>query len=530
MLDVDIILSDAVVYRSAYGEPSSDVLVIKDGIILSVLPEIEARKYEFSGPMQSLEGRTIFPGLYDSHIHLLQYALTQDYVNCETSTLEECLTQIGSKAANTGTGDWILGHGWDHNLWSRPGNISDLDNITSQHPVFLTSKSLHSAWGNSLAFQKARITPGTPDPPGGLIERDSHGRFTGILLEEAVSLISRIIPPPDLNQCIALMEKCQELLWRFGLVGAHNFDLGESLRALQTLHQSGKLGFRVLQNVPLAHLDEMAEAGIASGFGDNWLKLGSVKVFMDGALGPHTAALYEPYENERENTGVLLHDQKTLQEIIHRSLSAGFPLAIHAIGDRANHTVLNAFEISAIDHEQYPWNLLPHRIEHAQLLLDEDFARFNSLSISASMQPLHAPSDMLMADQEWGDRCQRAYAWKSLLDRGARLLFGSDAPVESPNPFLGVHAAVTRRRVDGSPGERGWYSRQRLSIHDALQAYTQEPARYFSSPQITGRLDPLSAADLIVLDEDPFRVDPHQLHKIEVVGTMVGGEWRFRKF
>jgi len=408
--------------------------------------------------------------------------------------------------------------------------MQDLDNITTQCPVFLTSKSLHSAWANSMAFQKAGITSETPDPPGGFMERDSHGLHTGILLEEAAPLITRIIPPPDLDQCISLMETCQELLWRFGLVGAHNFDMGDAFRALQVLHQRGKLGLRVLQNIPLANLEEIKETGFASGFGDNWLKLGAVKVFLDGALGPHTAAVFEPYENDQENYGVLLLDQKSLQDTIQRAGKAGFPLAIHAIGDRANNTVLNAIEASSLIADLSPWQLLPHRIEHTQLLLDEDFPRFKTLSVAASMQPLHATSDMLMAEHNWGIRCQRAYAWKSLLAQGVRLLFGSDAPVESPNPFLGVHAAVTRRRIDGTPRKEGWYSDQRLSIREAFHAYTQEPACYYASPQITGRLDPLSAADLIVLDKDPFRLDPDQLHHMDVAGTMVGGKWRYRNF
>lgn len=526
----DLVIKDAALYQSAASSPSHDWLVIRNGIIEAVLPEEEASRSDWDCEVLSLDGRTILPGLYDSHIHLLMYARSLEYVDCETETLKECLDRVKLKAASTAHGDWILGHGWDHNRWSRSGNRDDLDAITTRNPVFLTSKSLHSSWANSAALQLCGIDDYTPDPDGGILDRDVSGRLTGILLERASNLIEQAIPVPDHEQAVSLLSDAQKRLWRYGITGVHNFDRQDCFRALQSLHLRGMLGLHVLQSIPLEALDDAAAAGITSLLGDVWLRIGAVKLFVDGALGPHTAAMVAPYDSEPDNAGVLLIEKNDLQGILEKAEAAGFPLAVHAIGDRANRVVLDVLQTACRDQDSSVYNPSNHRIEHAQLLLEEDFPRFASTCTTASMQPLHATSDMNMAVKNWGSRCKRSYAWKSLLDAGATLLFGSDAPVESPNPFLGIHAAVTRRRADGSPGQDGWYPEQRLTLPEALHAYTAAPAQLFHSKALTGTLAPGASADLIVLDHDPLSVDPHTIKDILPSATMSGGIWRYRSF
>ncbi|MFH2040509.1 MAG: amidohydrolase family protein, partial [Chloroflexota bacterium] len=266
-----------------------------------------------------------------------------------------------------------------------------------------------------------------------------------------------------------------------------------------------------------------------SGFGDDHLRIGSLKLFADGALGPHTAAMLEPYVDDTNNYGILNLDNEQIYEIGCQSVDNGISLAVHAIGDRANHEILDGFERLRKYEKKKGYAPLRHRIEHVQLLHPSDMGRLANLDLIASMQPIHAPSDMLMADRSWGVRSEFAYAWQSQLERGARLAFGSDAPVESPNPFWGLHAAVTRQRKDGSPGDSGWYSKQRLSLEEALLGFTQGPAYTAGMENRSGKLNEGFLADLIVLEQDPFECHPSELFQIKPSATMVGGEWVWEK-
>jgi predicted amidohydrolase YtcJ len=295
--------------------------------------------------------------------------------------------------------------------------------------------------------------------------------------------------------------------------------------ALQVLHQRGDLKLRVTKSVPVDLLQQAHDLGLRSGFGDDMLKIGSVKVFMDGALGPRTAAMFQPYENEPGNRGILNMDGEHLFEISRQAADVGLGMTVHAIGDRANHEVLDAFEqLRAYEREK---NLphLRHRIEHVQILHPDDAARLGKVGVIASMQPIHATSDMLAADKLWGARSAGAYAWRTQLNHGAVLAFGSDAPVESPNPFFGLHAAVTRRRADGSPSPQGWYPEQRLSISEAWNGFTSGPAYAAGMEDRLGKLSPGYHADLIVLEKDPMTCEPDDLLKMQSSATMVKGEW-----
>jgi predicted amidohydrolase YtcJ len=388
---------------------------------------------------------------------------------------------------------------------------------------------LHAAWVNSEALIRANITAGTPDPVGGKIGRYDNGHPDGILFESAMRLVDDQIPRPSIEDIIRAIGNAQPALWRLGLTGVHDFDRQQCFSALQILHERGELGLRVLKSIPLDGLPHAIEVGLRSGFGDDYLRIGAIKIFADGALGTRTAAMIQPFENEPDNRGILMVDAEELFEYGQMAVQNGLSLAVHAIGDRANHAVLDAYtQLKAArsmnDHKPAQMNLR-HRIEHVQLIHPQDVHRLAQLGVIASMQPIHASSDMMMADRFWGERAAYSYALREQLRHGARLAFGSDAPVESPNPFLGLHAAVTRRRADGSPGLEGWYPDQRLTVEQALHGFTTGPAYAAGMEDRLGKLAVGYLADLLILDRDPFLVDPDELHLIQPTATMVAGRW-----
>jgi predicted amidohydrolase YtcJ len=477
-----------------------------------------------------LGGMSVLPGLIDAHLHLEHLAFSQSRVDCETSTLEECLTRVKQRASEAPAGAWVLGHGWDQNRWGDFPDSKGLDTVSSGHPIYLTAKSLHAGWANSIALGLAGLDRQTVDPAGGSLRRDAQGGLTGILVEGAMALVSHAIPRPSMEDTLAVMEASQSSLWRYGLTGVHDFDGPSCFQALQLMQARGRLGMRVLKSIPLELLDSAVALGLRSGFGDEWLRIGAVKVFADGALGPRTAAMLAPYEGEPENRGTSLQDRESLFEIGRRAFAAGLSLAIHAIGDRANHETLSAFAALRRAPVAGTPPSMPSRIEHVQLLHPDDIPALASLGLIASMQPIHATSDMLMAERYWGSRAGTSYAWRSLEAAGTSLAFGSDAPVESANPFWGLHAAITRRRHDGSPGKEGWVPEQRLSRESALRAITRAPASLAGLAGKQGTLAPGAFADLVVLDEDPLVCDEDRLFALLPRGTLVDGTWRYRDF
>ncbi len=534
------IIYNARIYTLDELHPLASAIAINQERILAIGTDHQILS-EFEGNHQvtslNLEGRVVLPGLNDAHIHLEQYALGLQKVDCETARRAECLKRVAERARQTPAGEWILGHGWNQNNWPEGfGNADELDHVAPHHPVYLTAKSLHAAWVNHAALKLASIDAHTPDPPNGRIDRDHKGQPTGILFEGAMELIQSVIPEPDETQVTRALVNALDTLLSMGLTGVHDFDRRRCFSALQTLYMQGRLPLRVVKNIPLEDLPHALGLGLHSGFGDAWLRIGGIKIFADGALGPRTAAMLQPYESEPNNRGMLLMDAEDIHEKGGQAVANGLTLAIHAIGDWANHEVLNAFtqlrkfEKTLRAFQSNPVYPLRHRIEHVQLIHPDDAPRLAALDITASMQPIHATSDMSMADRYWGSRAAFAYAWRTLLDQGTRLAFGSDAPVETPNPFLGLHAAVTRRRSDGSPAPEGWYPNQRLTIMEALAAYIRAPAYLAYLENSLGKLAPNYLADLIVLDEDPFTCDPDQLKEIRPLGIMVGGQWKLRKF
>jgi predicted amidohydrolase YtcJ len=509
----------------------AEALYVRDGHVRAFgsANEVESAVGSEAIPVD-LGGRTVIPGLIDAHIHLEKYARWLNMVDCEQPTVASCLELVSLQASSSPRQAWIHGHGWNQNTWGAFGNLDELDAATPNHPAYLTAKSLHAAWVNSHALQISGIDNSTPDPPDGTIQRDEKGKATGILLEGAMRLVSDHIPVATAEQLADEILVAQNKLARFGLTGIHDFDGPACLRALQIVRERGELQLRVLKNIPVSKLASARDLGLRSGFGDAWIRIGNIKVFADGALGPRTAAMLQPYEGEPENRGMLLLDSEALVEIFEDAANSGFGMTVHAIGDSANHEVFDAYALLRKFEKERELPHRRHRIEHLQVLHPDDLPRASELDVVASMQPIHATSDMEMADRYWGDRTAQAYAWRTQLELGSRLAFGSDAPVETPNPILGLAAAVTRRRDDGLPGVDGWVPDQRIEIGEALAAYTTGAAYAAGTESWQGRLDLGFVADLVVLDRDPFEVVSDQISDLTVLGTMVGGNWSYRSF
>lgn len=521
------LLANARVYTQDPGLPWAEALVVgPSGRIVAVgaTRHLEAVFGARLTHRDDLQGLTVWPGLTDAHFHLRQYAEKRLWLDCATPSRAACLERVAQRARTTPPGTWILGHGWDQNRWPEGyGSADDLDAVAPAHPVFLTAKSLHAAWVNRAALRAAGLSPTAADPPNGHFGRDARGRLNGLLFEGAIAWVQRAIPRPGPVEVAAALRAAQADLWRLGLTGVHNFDRAVSFDALQRLRREGALGLRVAQYLPWRAGDALAGLAYRAGWPDPWLRVVGLKGFADGALGPRTAAMLAPYDDAATRGTLLL----TAEQVAARGVQVapwGWALAVHAIGDAANRAVLRG--LARLRAWERARGIPParHRIEHAQRVAAADIALFGRLRLVASMQPVHALSDMRMAQQAWGARCATAYAWRALRQAGAVLAFGSDAPVESPDPWLGLYAAVTRRQPDGTP-RAGWYPQQRLRLAEALAAYTTGPAWAAGWERFLGRLAPGYAADLLVLPHDPFMLPPEALLETRPVRVMVNGRW-----
>lgn len=481
----------------------------------------------------NLDGKTVIPGLTDAHIHWEWQSRSMQSVDVfEVQSKETALERVRERALIVPDTEWITGWGWAQDMWEDRAfpTKADLDTVAPQHPVFLTAKSGHAGWANTKALDLSGLTASTSDPEGGSIVRDANGEPTGILLESAMQLVRDNIPIPTPDQLADMMHSAQEVALKCGITMIHDFDNPSCLAALQILRERGDLAVRVHKNVNQAWLDAVLDAGIRRNFGDDWIRIGALKLFADGALGPKTALMFEPYEGEPDNYGIIVVDKEEMVEYVSRASANGLPSTIHAIGDKAIHDVLDVFEHVRGEETQRnePPDTRRHRIEHVQIIHPQDIDRLAQLNIIASMQPIHATSDMVTADRYWGARTRYAYNPRIQLDRGVVVAFGSDAPVEPFDPFLGLHAAVTRQR-DGQP-DGGWHPSANLTLDEALRGFTQGPAYAAGMENRLGMLDEGYLADLLVLDRDIFAGSPDELLETQVLGTMVDGIWRYRDF
>jgi len=473
-----------------------------------------------------LGGRTVLPGFVDSHIHLAAYGIALRRIDLAgAGSLREAVSAVRA-AAREHPEAWILGRGWDKNVWpeDRFPSATDLDPVSPANPVALSSKDGHLLWVNSAAMRLAGVTPQTPDPPGGEITRDERGLPTGILKEEsAKALVGKVIPPAGARAVERGIRDAGAILHRVGITGVHSFVGTERYEGetvfgvLQDLAARGNLPLRVCATLPLGAL-EAAASGLRTGSGDAWLRTGPLKVFADGTLGSQTAGMLEPYDGQPHNTGIAIHGREELAAIVRRAVGAGCWCAIHAIGDRANRWVLDAYQANADASRRLGAR---HRIEHVQLIHPDDLPRLAALGVTASMQPIHATSDRDIADRYWGRRSRTAYAWRSLLRAGTVLAFGSDAPVETPDPWQGIYAAVTRRRP--ADQRTAWYPEEALTIEEAVRAYTVGAAWASGEEGVKGILSPGRLADFIVLDRDVMFEPPEALLETTVLVTIIGG-------
>ncbi len=478
------------------------------------------------GQAIDLRGDTVIPGLIDAHLHFIQYSLRLAQVDIyERPTLEETLDRIAAYAATLRPGQWVRGGGWNCNLW-REGAFPtrhDLDPVTLRHPAALSSKDGHSLWVNTAAMALAGLGAQTPDVPGGSIHRDAEGVPTGILQENAMGLVYDIIDRPSHAE---MRDACRQGLThahRAGLTGIHNCEGAAALQVFQELAHEAELTLRVLAHIPADGLDAAVKLGLRDGLGDEWVRLAGIKAFVDGSLGSRSAWMLEPYRGSPGYHGIPTMTKEALQDLVRIANGAGLSVAVHAIGDAANRAVLDAVDVARGSVPDAARRRLRNRIEHVQLLHPDDLPRLAALGVVASGQPIHATADIDLVERHWGTRGATGYAWRALLAAGTVLAFGSDAPVESISPLLGIHAAVTRRRANGYPGPEGWHPEQALTVKEAVRAYTLGSAYASGEEQLKGSLRPGKLADLVVLDRDIFSIDPMEILDTRVVATMVGG-------
>jgi predicted amidohydrolase YtcJ len=454
-----------------------------------------------------LGGRIVVPGFTDSHVHFPSWALARSQIVLEGCTsLAEALERI--RTADRGPGDVITGRGWRSGDWmdGAEPTAAALDAATGGTPAAMISKDGHSLWLNSTALTFAG---GDLDVEGGVVERDQRGEPTGVLREESAwRFRERYLGAHD-DVYLEAMRSGLKVAASRGVTAVHDKDGGlGALRLWRRLEEAEALTLRVWQSVPADHVERLREVGITSGFGSPLLRLGYLKAFMDGALGSQTALMLD-------GSGVRITSREELAEIILAGAWAGLPVAVHAIGDAANRAALDAFEQT-----RDTWGplRLRHRVEHAQVLAPDDLPRFAQLGVACSVQFSHAPSDRDLADRFWAGKTDGAYAYRSLIDSGAVVANGSDAPIEELDPLAGIRAGV-RRTVDERPA---WHPEQAVTVQQAFEATTTAPAWLTGEERRRGRLIPGYVADLVVLDRDPWGdLDA------EVVSTMVGGRWVF---
>lgn len=537
-MKADTVLYDGKIHTQDEQQPVVKALAIRDNRILALGSDADIRSLlRRGGEAINLEGKLVIPGLVDAHVHLSWYADYLHNVGLRAATsAEEAVQLVAKRVQETPADEWICGHGWSQERWENRAfpTAQQLDRLIPEHPVYLTTQSGHSAWVNSKALKLAGITTSTPDPEGGTIGRDESGNPIGTLYETAMNLVWEIIPKPTPEAMAERVQIAIQHAHRGGLTGIHDFDGALAFQAYQLLHQRGELTLRIVKNIPVELLDHAIAIGLRWGFGDNFLRIGGIKAFADGALGPRTAWMIEPFEGEPDNLGMCVTNPEEMMENVHKASRAGLPSAIHAIGDRAVHEVLNAFEAVRKDEakRQVAPSQMRHRIEHVQLIHPDDAHRLSELDVIASMQPCHATSDMQMADDYWGDRADYSYNIRLQLEHGARVAFGSDAPVEPIEPIPNIHAAVTRRRVDGSPGPDGWRAGEngyrRLSVDEAIRGFSLGPAYAAGMEDRLGKLSVGYLVDLVILDQDIYQCEPMDIADTQVLGTMVGGKWVFR--
>ena len=519
----DLILTGGTVWTGVAGAPRANAMAIADGRILRVGSDSAVRA--LAGPATreiALRGRFTMPGFTDSHTHFIGGGFQLGSVDLrDATTPAEFARRVGAFARTLPPGRWITGGDWDHERWG--GQLPErawIDSVTRSHPVAVQRLDGHMLLANSVALELAGVTRETPDPPGGTIVRDARGEPTGVLKDEAMALVYGVQPAASLEEMDEAFARAQQHALERGVTMIHDMGSFTDLATYVRARDRGDLHLRIYSLVPLGEWQRLAELVAQEGRGDALLRWGGLKGFVDGSLGSTTAWFYEPYDDAPETSGLMVTDTAALRTRIVAADSAGLHVVVHAIGERANDWLLDVFAAAARINGPRDRRF---RIEHAQHLSSAAIPRFRELGVLASMQPYHAIDDGRWAEKRIGpDRIKRTYAFRSLLDADATLLFGSDWTVAPIDPLLGVHAAATRATIDGA-NPNGWVPEQKIGIDEILRAYTAANAYGAFMEDELGTLEAGRLADLVVLSADPFAVDAGAITGIQVQLTIVSG-------
>jgi len=521
MLQATLVFLNANVHTLNPKKPEAQALAIQDDKILHVGSNREVKRH--IGPKTrviDLKGKTVLPGFIDTHVHVASFGRNLTAINLRNaSSIRQIQQAVKERAKETPPGKWIIGHGWDQEKLEerRLPTRRDLDAATREHPVVLIRVCGHLCVANTKALKEAGIDEKTASPRGGKIERaPKTGQPTGILRENAQKLVLKAIPKPTEEELAeACLLACRKAV-QHGLTTVHwIIENPRELRVVQRLRAEGKLPLRVYIFIPERYLDQLVELGLQTGFGDSTVKIGAIKILADGSLGARTAALHEPYSDDPNTRGVLLYSQSELNKFAVKAHKAGFQLAIHAIGDEAVNTVLDAIERAL---KEKPVKDHRHRVEHASVLNKRLIKRMKKMGVIASVQPHFIVSDFWVADRVGPARARWVYPIKSLLEENLVVTGSSDCPVEPINPLLGVWAAVAMHP----------FLEERLSVEEALRLYTVNAAFSSFEENLKGSLEDGKLADLVVLSDDPFSVEAEKIRDISVLMTVVGGQIVFK--
>ena len=512
----DLVVKDARIYTVNPKQPTASAIAVREGKILAVGDDVN----RYVGPSTKVidaKGAAVIPGLIDSHGHVRGLGDMLGSIDLRGLTSISAVERKVSEAAKTRKpGEWIIGLAWDQNLWAGKQfpDASEISTAAPVNPVALERVDGHAVWANRKAMEIADINAGTPDPPGGKILRDEKGAPTGVFVDQAQQLIRKKIPAASAEQIEASLLRATQLLARDGITTVGDAGVQyEDIAGYRSLIREGKLPIRIYAMIlyPLA-LPDKPEIG-------DYLTIRSLKIVADGALGSRGAAMIEPYSDDPGNRGLVIRDRATIRAAAENALAKGFQVNTHAIGDLANRTALEAYG----DVLEGP-NDKRFRIEHAQIVAPEDFAKFKQFSVIASMQATHATSDMLWAQDRIGpERIKGGYAWQTFLHLGVHVPNGSDFPVEDPNPLWGFYSAVTRQKQDGTPNG-GWFPSQKMSREEALRTWTIEGAYATFEESRKGSLEPGKMADFIMLSRDIMTVPAAEIIRAHVTLTVVGGK------
>ena len=530
----DLIVRDARIWTGDAQHPQAQALAVLNGRIVAVGDDQDVMAWR--GPATRVvqaAGKRLVPGFNDAHVHLVLGGSTLDSLQLhDVASAEEFARRIGERAAHTPKGEWVLGGNWDETRWQQPAlpTRALIDGVAADVPVSLGRYDAHMIVVNSLALKLAGITAATPDPPGGVIVRDAQGEPTGALKDAAAKLVERVIPPLSHQQRRAIIERALRHAASVGVTSLQDMSLRDlatdyaNLAVYSELREEGRLTARIYAVPWLAGVEDLAKLGIRHAFGDEYLRVGALKSFADGSAGSRTAYFVEPYSDNPASRGLIGEDLQPLSLVrarMQRADAAGLQLCTHAIGDAAISTVLDLYaDVAAANGvRDRRW-----RIEHSQHLGAGDFERYATLGVIASVQPYHAIDDGRWIEARIGhDRATRTYAFRTMLEHGIHLAFGTDWPVAPLDPMQTLYAATTRATLDGlNPG--GWFSGQKLTIGEALAAYTQGSAYAEFQDTAKGTLRPGALADFVLLSADVLAIPPERLREVKVLKTWVGGQ------